>query len=307
MLFSFEPLSEGAAYCNAQCQKKHWKTHRPNCSRVSVQVQKQLDEMNATLDDGASCPVAERESESSSLPAPGNIGDNSGLGSIAVVWNPGFTSCVHKRPMSIAETLRGPQRRPMNSVGDGIVEFNDLTDLPPTLRFLLCCSLLPQLDVAKACVSEAIQLCNGDIGKVRAPNLEFTALEWAAKRGNTEIVKWLCTDERTKPLVDIGCPIGWASYAGNVEVMQLLVRYGADPRKSDRYCFDYLPPLMLAGMGGQLEALKFFVNDCKQDIRMVDGRGWNVLKHTMGTPNWQDSPGHVAVLNWARPLIEGRT
>eukprot|EP00980_Cylindrotheca_fusiformis_P026710 scaffold17050_cov79-Cylindrotheca_fusiformis.AAC.1 len=190
-------------------------------------------------------------------------------------------------------------------VTERVVPFNDFSGLPPPLHFLVCCGPLPQLDIAQACVSDAIQQCYGNIGMVRATSGGFTALEWAAKNGNMEIVKWLCTDERTKPLIRIGCPIGWAGYTGKVEVMRLLVSYGADPARTDSILLGN-PPLLAAGYNGQLEALKFYVNECHQDVNMLGRDGTNLLENIMEEPNWHDFPERRAAHAWATALIEGR-
>ena len=39
------------------------------------------------------------------------------------------------------------------------------------------------------------------IGGLRLNGELFTPLEWAAKKGHLAVVEWLCTDERTRPLV----------------------------------------------------------------------------------------------------------
>ena len=127
--------------------------------------------------------------------------------------------------------------------------------------------------------------------------------EWAAKKGNTEIVKWLCTDDRTKALIHIGCPVGWAGYTGQVEVMRYLVSQGADPGRTDPILFGCTEPLFVAAQNGQLDALKFYVNECKQNIRMKDRHGKDILKHIKDAPNWRDVPGHCASHKWAKDLL----
>ena len=109
------------------------------------------------------------------------------------------------------------------------------------MRFVITCGPLPDLEVAKSALPEALHLVRGDLRKLRAPNVGFTALEWAAKKGNLETVEWLCANEQTKDLVSIGCPVGWASYTGQVEIARLLVSYGADPGKTDVVLFNHVP------------------------------------------------------------------
>ena len=55
----------------------------------------------------------------------------------------------------------------------------------------------------------SLRLVGGNITKLRMDFSGFTALEWAAKKGNIGTVEWLCTDDRTKILLNVGCPVGW--------------------------------------------------------------------------------------------------
>jgi hypothetical protein len=236
------------------------------------------------------------------------MSEASGIGTMGVMWNPGSTSFINMPNTDAADFISGKVDLNDPNCQDLMkskLSFTDFTDLHPIPRFLLCCGPLPQLDVAQDCVSEAIQCRGGQIGEVRAPNVGFTALEWAAKKGNRDIVKWLCTDQRTKALIHIGCPIGWAGYTGQVEIMRLLVTYGADPGSTDDILFGQTPPLMVAGQNGQLEAMAFYVHECQQDVKMVDRHGNNLLKHIMDPPNWRDFPGHKAAHKWAKAMIHG--
>eukprot|EP00980_Cylindrotheca_fusiformis_P019596 scaffold6797_cov62-Cylindrotheca_fusiformis.AAC.1 len=66
------------------------------------------------------------------------------------------------------------------------------------------------------------------------------------------------------------------------------------------------PPLLAAGYNGQLEALKFYVNECHQDVNMLGRDGKNLLENIMEEPNWHGFPEHRAAHAWAKALIEGR-
>lgn len=79
---------------------------------------------------------------------------------------------------------------------------------------------------APACTVLAAEVMGpaAGVGALRAPGAGLTALEWAAKHGNSEIVEWLCTDERTSILVRTGAPVGWACYAGHVELVRRTTR-----------------------------------------------------------------------------------
>ena len=83
-------------------------------------------------------------------------------------------------------------------------------------------------------------------------------------------MQWLCTDERTKAMISIGCPIGWASYTGQVDVMRNLIGFGADPNETNAILCNGLRPLLVASQNGKLDTMKFLADECNQDIRMCD-------------------------------------
>jgi len=168
---------------------------------------------------------------------------------------------------------------------------------------LVCCGPLPHIDVVKASISEALQCCGGQVYNLRVPVVGFSALEWAAKKGNIDIVKWLCDDERTNGLIGVGSPVGWAGYTGQIETMKLLVEYGADPGKTDEVLFRSQPPIMVAASNGQLDVLKYYVEECGQDINMVDNHGKGIVSYIKGAPNWRELPGHVACHKWSKSLL----
>jgi hypothetical protein len=53
------------------------------------------------------------------------------------------------------------------------------------------------------------------------------------------------------------------------------------------------PPLFVAAQNGQIGALKFYVEECMQDIGMVDSAGNNILKHIEFSTNWRQMEDHV--------------
>ena len=60
-----------------------------------------------------------------------------------------------------------------------------------------------------------------------------------------------------------GCPDGWASYTGQVEIARKLVAFGADSKTTDYVIFYNCPPLLLAAENGQLESMKFLVEELR--------------------------------------------
>ena len=296
---------EGVSYCNAKCQKEHWKEHRNTCSRVFVQVQKQF--ANMSMNTGVKLKAAMYPSGSTTLPTvPGIFTEVSGSGSARIMWLPGSTNkillnnatdpnlTIAEREYLAGHDLSFQQQIP----------FNDFSELPPPLRFLVCCGPLPQLDLVQQCVNDAIVSCNGTLHQLRFPLAGFTALEWAAKKGNLDIVRWLCTDARTKDLINIGCPVGWAGYTGQVDIMRQLVSYGADPSKTDDVLWNNTLPLFVAAQNGKLDAVKFYIEECKQDIGMIDDEGSNILKHVEKAQNWREMDDHVETHKWAKSMLK---
>ena len=56
--------------------------------------------------------------------------------------------------------------------------------------------------------------------------------------------------------------------------MRDLIGFGADPNKTDAvFLRNGLRPLLVASQNGQLDAMKFLVDECNQDIRMRDSSG----------------------------------
>ena len=234
-----------------------------------------------------------------SLPTePAMFSEASGTGTCGVMWNPGSTSMIHWSPYP----------SDLSNIGDALghaqsFKFTDFSELPAPLRMLVCCGPLPHIDVVKAAISEALRCCGGQVYNLRVPVVGFSALEWAAKKGNIDIVKWLCDDERTKGLIGVGSPVGWAGYTGQIETMKLLVEYGADPGKTDEVLFRSQPPIMVAASNGQLDVLKYYVEECGQDINMVDNHGKGIVSYIKGAPNWRELPGHVACHKWSKSLL----
>ena len=296
---------EGVSYCNATCQKEDWKEHRNTCSRVFVQVQKQF--ANMSMNSGVQMKAAMYPSGSATLPTtPGIFVEVSGSGSVRIMWRPGSINTIilnnaTDSTMTIAEREYLAQ---YDNSFQRQIHFRDFSDLPPPLRFLVCCGPLPQLDLVQQCVDEAIVSCNVAFHQLRFPVAGFTALEWAAKKGNRDIVRWLCTDTRTKDMINVGCPIGWAGYTGQVDIMRQLVSYGADPSKTDDVLWSNTLPLFVAAQNGKLGAVKFYVEECKQDIRMIDDEGNNILKHIEKSQNWREIDNHVETHKWAKSMLK---
>lgn len=187
------------------------------------------------------------------------------------------------------------------------IHFRGINDLEPPIRFLMACGPLANIDAARNCVDQVVRMTGNKWESVRMKAVGFTPLEWAARRGNAEIVDWLCTDARTKALIHEGCPVGWACYTGQVAIARKLVGYGADPSKTDDVLFFNCPPLLVAAENGQLEAMKFLVEELGQDIHMRGpASGRNVISSIETSPNWAELEGHREARNWAIRKMGGR-
>lgn len=250
-------------------------------------------------------------SEAASMPpSPCVLSEVSGTGMMSILWNypgistisfppfdPSLSASKSEMTMVATQTVAKIRR-------EGTISFLMFSQLPPRLRFVITCGPLPDLDVAKSSLDEALASVGGHVDKLRFDKVQFTALEWAAKKGNMEIVKWLCTDERTKGLVSIGCPIGWACYTNRIEIARYLVSCGADPGKTDVVLFNHVPPLLLAGQNGHLEAMQYLVDECGQDIHMRDTAGRDVIGNISDATNWREIPGNVECHKWAKKKLQ---
>ena len=137
------------------------------------------------------------------------------------------------------------------------------------------------------------------LARLRVPGAGLTALEWAAKSGHLDIVRWLCTDGRTQDLLQAGSPLGWACYAGHVEVARFLLSVGADARATDALLWKGLPPLLAAAEGGQVDTLAFLVQEARISIHTTDEQGLGILHKIRHTPGFEQNAKLRAVEAWA--------
>lgn len=144
-----------------------------------------------SLNSGVQIKSALYLSGSDTLPTAACIfAEASGTGSIQILWSPGsissiFLNSVTDPSMKIAEREYVAAHSD-RSLQQPSIHFRDFSDLSPSLRFPLCCGPLPQLNLLQKCVNGAI--FNGTFQEFRFLEVGFTALEWAAKKGNMDIV-----------------------------------------------------------------------------------------------------------------------
>lgn len=108
------------------------------------------------------------------------------------------------------------------------IDFDRITDLPPRFQLALSCSFVPNLKLVKQLVANGTV----DVNEDRTPGADLTALEFAARKGHSDIVRWLVTSGGAN--VNNGSPIAWACYTDQLEIAKWLVSQGGDPHKTDR-------------------------------------------------------------------------
>jgi hypothetical protein len=132
------------------------------------------------------------------------------------------------------------------------VTFKSVDGLEPGLQFLLSCGFIPDLARAK----RPLETLGGDaVVKLRVPGAGFTALDWAARKGNFEIAEWVASDPRTRSLVTTSTPIGWACYTNHVKLAKILVSHGVVATATHPVLFGNQSPLLIAAENSKLLAM----------------------------------------------------
>ena len=78
------------------------------------------------------------------------------------------------------------------------------------------------------------------------------AIQWASDKGHTAIVELLLNDSRVKSTVDIESILGIAVGAGHIEIVKVLVKYGADINKDQTNS-----PLLIASQKGRQHIVEY--------------------------------------------------
>lgn len=184
----------------------------------------------------------------------------------------------------------------------GKVCFTTLDQADPLMQFCLACTFLNDIAVAQRLLPDVLLSLPShvSIGDLRVPGPDFRILDLACRFGNTEIVSWLCGDERTRCMVTAGTAVAWAVYTGQVEIAKLVVQHGADPTTTDSVCFGSKPPLFMAAENGQLLAMKWLVEEVGQDLNMRCPEHGSVLDacKAKGFGKSNMTPSHRACADW---------
>jgi hypothetical protein len=224
-----------------------WKKHKKSCSPVWEQANRILRKHRQSGDSiGADMY---RPGSLESWTTPGIISETSAIGCLGIHLNPGRKTILTFRDQALRMADIEVNVDP-SDVARRSLMFERLDDLPILERFLFSCEPLGDLRVARESVQGAL-LCVGDqLDNLRIRACGFTALDWAAKKGNKYIVEWLCTDPLTKGLVHLGSAVGWACYKGQVDIANTLLKHGADPSVTQLILWGGIPPLFVAARNG---------------------------------------------------------
>jgi len=298
----------GAVYCSKDCQTVKWKEHKKVCSPVITETRRLFQEMKLDVEafefaasSKAGLSIARSLESYAGMTA---LSEVSSLGSVAFLLKiAGGKSILTFNGYAPSSADLGCLRTGKSPNSDFMMIFEKLNDLPILERFLVSCGPLRDIQIAKKSLDEALWYVGGNLENLRIRACGFTALEWAAKKGNKDIVEWLCNDSRTQGLIGIGSPVGWACYTGQVEIAKVLVDRGANPAANHPSLWGE-HPLLCAAQNGQFEAVKWLVEDMGQNIRMVDQHGGGILSHIMTVPDWPQLEGHMKCFAWAEKMLE---
>ena len=85
----------------------------------------------------------------------------------------------------------------------------------------------------------------------------------------------------------------------------MLVEHGADPAATNPILWGGSSPLCVAAENGQLNSLKYFVDELGMDLGAARGpTGQGVMHHAKRTPNWEEMPAMVACVEWISSQLD---
>lgn len=253
------------AYCSRSCHEVDYPQHKQLCTMVAGR--------NSSLKAKLYKPRTKLPTE------PCAFSEVSFRGAVSIIWAGQNSGGAHV----IRFASHIPSSLGLASTESVDQSFQDLQELNVLVRFLLACGPLPNLDSAKALLDPALQLVGGDPTKLRILGAGFTALEWAAKKGNKATVEWLCDEQRTKALVHAGYPVGWAAYAGHEEIIRVLASRGAGLVGTDVGLWNHQSSVLAAASNGKLDVMKHLIKRYGEPISFT-GRAhrgrvfWKQLK-----------------------------
>jgi len=253
-------------YCSVDCQTNHWQEHKPVC--VSLRPAASSEQPQKKLSCKSYCAT-----------------DASAWGHVALFY-------FGKKPPIGVESQLSCTARGQPKVRHS---FRSVDDLPTELQFLVSCGFLPDLERVK-------RLCPMvDVNTLRLPGARFTALEWAARKGNFDIAQWLCKHGGAD--AKVGTPVLWACYTNNVRVAKHLVDdYGANLQAIDPGFG--MAAIHISAENGQLGSVQWLVLDKGQDPSWRDATGKTSLDRVRGSVREVGTllPGHRDVIAFLEGL-----
>jgi hypothetical protein len=230
--------------------------------------------------------------------------DASGLGaSMCMKVSDGESMLMLRSSCQLSVDLKRPDGRPLPGPNKELrFEFDSIDKLNWQLQLFLCCCYFPDLKRVKRIVNQYAtgfpRFC-----WLRAPGVQVTCLDWAARKGLYDIAEYLATDSRTKNFMVEGACVGWACYTNKVDLAKMLVKHGADPHKTEPPLFNSLAPVFVAAENGSFLAMKWLVEEHGVDITALSSRGMGILGHVNSAKvdGFRElGAGHLACAKYAR-------
>mmetsp|Transcript_34097 Transcript_34097/g.62765 ORF Transcript_34097/g.62765 Transcript_34097/m.62765 type:complete len:637 (-) Transcript_34097:156-2066(-) len=312
-------------YCSSTCQKAAYPEHRLVCDQMKQDWKSSKQERKARKKDDFS--MSEASGTGSFFleyhPGPNGISFLVFSGELRGEEQPGqhFASKAAEEGMRKILKEKFPlfcrrmEEESMKSMGTlkRTEMFTSVDELYAIDQFLLSCGPLDDIQRAKEAIPYVLHQIHisglkpdgsiPNIGDITVRGYGLNALEWASRRGNFAIAKWLATDSRTKVMLTRAdsAPVAWACYTNRVELAKMLVKHGADSHATTPRVFDHKPPSHLASENGQLLALKFLIEKCGHDIHECDTVGQDIrVSLRRNNKVWAQSAGCVACDDYAK-------
>lgn len=273
---------ECIAYCSRECQRRDWRTHQAVCNRIAgdSKIKGQLCRTRTNFPTKMFKTI-----------------EFSGIGALTLHWS-GKDGGDNK-----VEHGRGAPTTFSSSDLNEVVEFQFIGDLDPLWRLAITCGPLPCLSIAQGTLDEALVAVNDTTSRLRVPSIGITVLEWAALRGNMSTVQWLCKDLRTRSLLKQGTPMGWAGFAGHIEILRYLHSEGADPFATDVNFWNRQHPFLAVAGAGQFEAMQLWIDEFGGDVKVADSLGRNAITVIGQVERWRDMDGHKQCVKWLKKKL----
>lgn len=250
-------------YCSKDCQTNGWPEHKVACAEMrkmrkdqpksdgfSMTCASAVGSLNFCNTPGAPCYVS----------YAGMVADEFKGNHVAEGAKPGLRRLL-------GDNFDHFMREVPNAPCKGRMEFfASVDDLDAGAQLMLACGPLDDLPRAQRNLPILLELSRGKLDLIRCMGIGYYPLEWAARKGNFAVAKWLATDPRTRGFLQLGAPVAWACYTNHVELAKMLVSHGADSRATDEVSYK-MPPIHLAAENGSLLAVRWLVEEMGHDIR----------------------------------------